>query len=480
MRRLFIVSAIIYVLIYACEGAVRYGLYNIGRDDAILLRDLLMLLPLASLFVNQSFRARLHPALFAFAAAIALHGAIAMFNLGSYVPAIYGAKLLVNVLFGFLAERHLVQPERRTLTMFVMIWVITLTGVALDKFVCTFPWTGLETHIGGIRVDVSRGWDIEDSFEKRAAGFSRSSISAAMLLPVMAAIIAPRIGSFLLRAVMLILTLGGVLLTTQKGSVLALATVACVLLVPKWGRYSLMCFACMAFALLDVALPLVTSGLLIPQEGGVFSFGSFAMRIALTWPEAWQWIANHDVFPFGVGLGGIGGAQRFYAANFFNPSDNVFVYLYANFGMLSLLYLAWATSLGPRLPIPEQDEAVGALAVLTFLLGYGAALSILEDQVAALFLGAAAGAMWHARQRALGGAWANPYEGTPLLRPRTLRDAGIRRPWRVRHKVRHERGRQQLHTAARIARADGRAGSRETVVGDRMAGISVQSRGCRR
>jgi hypothetical protein len=159
-------------------------------------------------------------------------------------------------------------------------------------------------------------------------------------------------------------------------------------------------------------LPLWTSGLLMPQSGGVFSFGSFAMRIALTWPEAWQWIADHDVFPFGVGLGGIGGAQRFYAANFFNPSDNFFVYLYANFGVLGAVYLAWVTALGPRLPRVTRDHAIPALAVLAFVLGYGAALSILEDQIAALFLGAAAGMLWHSRQQALLGNWSEPYLST--------------------------------------------------------------------
>ena len=116
------------------------------------------------------------------------------------------------------------------------------------------------------------------------------------------------------------------------------------------------------FALLAVALPLFTPGLLMPQTGGVFSFASFAMRISLTWPDAWRWILNHEVFPFGVGLGGIGGAQRFYAANFFNPSDNLFVYLYANFGVFGLVYLGWvaiariAPAAGVRAP---GDRATG-------------------------------------------------------------------------------------------------------------------------
>jgi hypothetical protein len=418
MQRLFNVAAVIYILIYAFEGVVRYGLYSVGHDEAILLRDLLLVVPPGLLFVTQVLRGRLHPAFAAFAAVIAVHGAIAIFNLGSYVPAIYGAKLLINVLFGFLAARELLNPGSRTMTIFVLIWVASITGVVLDKFLYTFPWTGLETHIAGIKVDVSRGWDIEDSFDKRAAGFSRSSISAAMLMPILATIIAPRIRNVVLRFLVLAITVGAVLLTTQKGSVIAIAAVTVILCAPRWSWYGLLCFACMMFALLDLALPVLTAGLLMPQGAGVFSFASFAMRITLTWPEAWQWIANHNVFPFGVGLGGIGGAQRFYAADFFNPSDNLFVYLYANFGVLGLVYLGWVAALGPRLPRLARPEALQALAVLAFILGYGAALSILEDQMAALFVAAAAGMLWQLRQEAFVRSWSDSYQGNWLRRAR--------------------------------------------------------------
>ena len=193
LQRTFNIAAVIYILIYAGEGVARYGLYSIGHDDAILLRDLLMVVPLGLLFVAQLLRGRVHPAFVVFTVVVVVHGAIAVANLGTYVPAVYGAKLLINVLFGFLAARELLNPGPRTLWIFLLIWLASITGVILDKFLYTFPWTGLETHIGGIKVDISRGWDIEDSFDKRAAGFTRSSISAAMLLPILAAIIAPRI-----------------------------------------------------------------------------------------------------------------------------------------------------------------------------------------------------------------------------------------------------------------------------------------------
>src|ERR1051326_1066123 len=89
MRFLFTLCATLYLLLYAFEGVARYGLYNIGHDDAILMRDLLLVLPLTLLLVVQAFRMRVHPAFIAFAAIIALHGAIARFNLGSTLPAIY-------------------------------------------------------------------------------------------------------------------------------------------------------------------------------------------------------------------------------------------------------------------------------------------------------------------------------------------------------------------------------------------------------
>ena len=118
------------------------------------------------------------------------------------------------------------------------------------------------------------------------------------------------------------------------------------------------------------------------------------------------------------------------------------MYLYANFGVMCLVYLAWVSRLGWRLPRMARDDAIGALAVLAFLLGYGAALSILEDQIAALFLGAAAGMLWHARQQAYGATWSDPYRGALARRLRPSLSRVSRR-----HDPR-ERGSQQLHLVA--------------------------------
>jgi hypothetical protein len=414
MQSLFTLCAVIYLLLYAFEGAIRYALYSVGMDDAILLRDALIMVPLALLLVAQVRRMRIHPAYWAFAIIIALHGAIAYLNVHTTLPVVYGAKLLVNVLFGFIAARELVMPTRRILLLFSLVWLASVVGVDIDKFVTSFPWTGLATHVGGITVDVSRGWDITEGFDKRAAGFTRSSISAAMLISTLALIIVPRMRGYLSRLLVLAISGAAVFFTTQKGAFAAIAAVTAVFACPAWSRYRLLVWLCIGWAAVDITLPVFTADLHMAEGGGVFSLSSFAMRITATWPEAWRWIGNNDVFPFGVGLGGIGGAQRFYAQNFFNPSDNLFVFIYANFGLLSVFYLAWMVWQAIDQPLELRQAAIAPLAILAFNLGYGAALSMLEDQVSALYFGASVGLLWQLRQMGFARPWSDPFKGARM------------------------------------------------------------------
>lgn len=420
MRRLFTFCALAYLLVYAFEGAIRYGLSLVGADSAILARDGLVVVPLAVLLIYQAFRTKIHPAFFAFAAIVGLHGMISTLNFHTTLPAVYGIKLMLPVLFGFIAAPQLLQPSRKVIVLLFVVWAVSVVGLMLDKYVLSFPWVGMSTHIGGITVDVSRGWDITEGPSKRVAGFTRSSISAAMMLPIIAIIVAMRIRSYLPRMLLLAATVYAVFLTTQKGSVVAIAAVTMLLATPGFMRYRLLCLAALAFAIMDIALPLMTSGLLVVDSGGVFSFASFAMRISDTWPQAWAWIMHNQVFPFGVGLGGIGGAQRFFAENFFNPSDNLFIFIYANFGVLSLFYLGWSLWQALRQPPETRDAAITPLAILVFSLGYGAALSMLEDQMSELFFGASVGMLWLLYRTATARSWADAFRGAPVSAPEPL------------------------------------------------------------
>ena len=155
------------------------------------------------------------------------------------------------------------------------------------------------------------------------------------------------------------------------------------------------------------------------------------------------------------------------------------MFLYANFGLFGLVYLAGPVASGLRLPQHLRREAIAPLALLAFNLGYGAALSMLEDQVSALFFGAAAGMLWQLHQiaRAVRGA---------IRSNRRARVPWSRRP--TRQSARASRGHddqsdprvgEQLHAAASAVGADGRARSFQIAVRHRLSDVPVQPGGRR-
>jgi hypothetical protein len=392
---IFTAGALGYLTIYALEAPIRFVLYLVGKDWAILVRDGLVLGPLAMLFVAQLARFKVNPAFLVFAALMAFHGVVTLGSVGSSTAVAYGIKILVNLLFGYMLAAALLVPTRRVLWIILALWVVTLIGVGLDKFVVTFPWNGIKTVIGDLNVDVSKDWDIQDPLARRVAGFTRSSISVASLMPLLSIVLMCATRSLIGRAILAAATMVAVFLTTQKGSLIAFMPVAALLCLPGRSQAALnrqivfMRMTAVTFILLAVGLPFLTAGLIMPHGEGVFSTSSFYMRIAGTWPDALDWIERHQIFVFGVGIGGISGPQRIYAPSSFNPADNVFLLLYAYFGVFAILYLTLVAWLTLRPVTGSPQRVLAALSIIAFQFGYGTVLSIIEDQAAAIFLGAA-------------------------------------------------------------------------------------------
>jgi hypothetical protein len=410
MRKLFVACSILFIAIYAAEAPIRYWLKFAGADSMIFVRDFLLIVPLLVLFVSQSFAARIHPAYWVFLAIVAVHGSISYINFHTAIPVVYGTKFLIPFLFGFIAATSLTETRGRAFKILCAVWIVTFAALCVDKFGPDnfFPWSGMKTEIGDLKVDISANWDITSGLDRRVAGFTRSSIDAAMLLPMVALLIAPRCG-FILRVLILAATEWAVYLTTQKGALIVFALVALVLCLPRTAWYKALNALCLILAALVILLPLGTQGLLVTINGGTFSLASLGMRIQLTWPDAFRWIANNDVFPFGAGLGGIGGAQRLYVPNSMNPADNIFVFMYGNFGIPSIVYLFWAACSGFYMPRNQRGRTYVPLALLAQSIGYGSVLSILEGQIMMLLTGAAVGTLWLLRQEAAATQWSDNF-----------------------------------------------------------------------
>src|SRR5262249_41135649 len=138
----FILSTFVYLTIYAFESPLRFVLYLVGKDSLILLRDGLIVAPLALLFLAQAPRLRLHPVFLTFAVLIIFHGLVLIGTIGSALGVVYGVKILINLLFGFFVASLLLRPNSKLTAVLLLLWLATLVGIGLDKFVVTFPWTG--------------------------------------------------------------------------------------------------------------------------------------------------------------------------------------------------------------------------------------------------------------------------------------------------------------------------------------------------
>jgi hypothetical protein len=388
MHKLLSIAVVVYIVCYAFEGPIRYGLHLIGADPLIFLRDAFLVLPMLAIFFHQLVKRRLHPAFLVFAGIVVLHGLVTILNIGNLSVIAYCIKLFITVLAGALCAQFLLSPSRKMLLLLLFIWSANWMGIMLDKYFVDYPWVGMHATIGDVEVDVSQDWQIQGE-DKRASGLTRSSINAANIEPLLALVLIFAIPNIPLRLAIAVLTLPALYWTTQKGSLLAyMLTLGLLMLNPR-RPIPFLRLGIAIMIIVCAALPLLLSGSTMPHAEGVFSLSSFYLRIESMWPKSWKWIHAREIFPFGVGLGGIGGAQRLYAPNDVNAADNMFLLLYAYFGVMSFIYMGLVMAAAMKVSKHAGQSATTGMAVLFFLVSYGCVITLVEDQMAALFLGAA-------------------------------------------------------------------------------------------
>lgn len=402
-ERILAIGVCLYCLTYAFEGAVRYGLNLLGMDALIFVRDAVLLVPLAALAAKQTLQRSLHPAFIIYLGIVLLHGTVFYLNFGLLPPALLGAKVLLAMLAGAVSSSTLMRPTPGIVRLFLVLWLVTFSGIALDKLgVVTMPWVGMRTVIGDVEVDIGRDWDMEqDSSSYRAGGLTRSSIHAANISPLIALLLMFHLRLWWQQLLVGVMTLPLVYWTTQKGSIVAFAVTWLIVTVFRSRSTIPLRLTFLLFLLACVLLPVILPGYYMETaSAGGFSSASFNMRVESMWPQAWTWIDRKGVFPFGVGLGGIGGGQQLFARDYINAADNLFVFLYAYFGVMALVYLGMILWSYLRTSAIDKSNRQ-ALSVLLFIIIYGCVLSMMEDQMTSLFTGAAIGWIAYGRNRAV-------------------------------------------------------------------------------
>ena len=369
------------------EGPIRYALAMVHLDSAIFVRDALLLVAPIVFIISRNREKPIPASVGVFFILMAVHAFISLVNIRSAIPAIYGLKMFIPALCGFLAPGALYNPTPRLARLILLFWAATVFGAALDQYVLDYPWVGVNVELGGVEVFLGRDWQ---SGTERVGGLMRSSINLAVGTPLLAVMLLIGVKKNWLKLLICSATVFVLVWTTQKGAILAFVLAVGALFLSNKNFTAPLKTAAVVAILFMIFAPTVLIFVDMPRDAGTFSFQSFIERIESMWPAAWRWIGQ---FPplLGVGLGGIGGGQRFFAPTDQNAADNLFVYLYGSFGVMSVVYLFLIAMLVMNARNVRDNRDLVALASLVFLLMYGVVVSLVEDQLAAIWLGATVG-----------------------------------------------------------------------------------------
>jgi hypothetical protein len=208
------------------------------------------------------------------------------------------------------------------------------------------PWSGVVYQLGGVSVEGSRAWTTLGI--ERVAGFSRASFAVAdqlLFLALPLAILERRKGTagifWAMTGVLIVLT------TAKKtiGTYVVLSFLIIFMGTPFMSnllkRVVTMVFP--AFVLfLGFLMPVSTLFINYQLElDSVLSrllFASFEDRLINTWPDGFSLVFDKGSMVFGRGIGGIGVAQTYFEPMNHSPADNMYLYVYATFGILLFLF----------------------------------------------------------------------------------------------------------------------------------------------
>jgi hypothetical protein len=374
----------------ALGGPLRYGLATLGLVGLSYAPFLIAAGVIAAYALASLAALRFDPVAIAilllsavwlpYALLLGLPPAQVAFGFYTWMPCFLG---MVAVAAGARAE---------ALRMIALVWGVAVLGV-LANAVWRFPWVGESYEILGMQAEFAREWQAFGV--ERLPGFSRASFTAANQIAIGGSLL---LAGRLARAwkwLVWILSVTAIALTTSKAP-LAVMLIAPLCLafydrVNGRARYRFSQMALGGLFAVGVGLPVAALlGFRFGETGHVafLSLGSVGVRMDEMWPRAYALL--DPAWPrlaLGVGFGGIGAGQAYFDPARFSPGDNLFVFLYATFGIGSLLFLAAFWKANARLfraaPAVHRDFFLISILVLVL----GAMANVVESVLSGFLLG---------------------------------------------------------------------------------------------
>lgn len=383
--RWVIFTMIVYLLFDAIGGVARYYLWEIGFVNLIYIPKIMalltLLIALISLKINKLYFWTIYT--------LILFAGVGVFYVNDFLQIAFGFWVFVPLLFGIVAYRSFLHGIQKLEGWFLVLFFIVCGGVLFDAFI-NLPWVGFNYFLAGVDIEGSRQWSFMGI--ARLGGFSRAAFSTASYTILLATFLVARKHSKILRYGIWFLAALVISLTTSKGIVLVFLVLTGFFLC--WRRFPDVIWSALAlfvtiFAVIMLPLSALSYdySIVLAEPGYYYFFQSFIDRLTNTWLTAFKMITEHGNIITGRGLGGIGEAQKLFEHFLYSPADNLFIYLYAVFGLMALPILAIYGAGTLQLNIRKNSLDRYFYMVMLSVLIYGVTTNIIESTAFSIFAG---------------------------------------------------------------------------------------------
>lgn len=266
---------------------------------------------------------------------VGLYLFIGMIN-KSLISSLFGLYVFIPFFYSFLFSKEIVNKIINEDYKFSTFLFITCAIGVL--YVDTFgaSWIGMEQEVGGITKEISKAWSSNGVM--RNPGFTSGSVSAAGIMLIVTAQIGRYLsirGKVIPYCLLFVVSFYVIYLTTTKTMIFSLVIVMVLLYMPfnvvRWVvKLSVLATCLFSYYYMFGDKPL-----------GYAQFdNTLLIRMYSTWPDAISILDDNISFLFGKGFGSIGTPSYYFPSKISSPADNLYVYLYVIFGLVSVIVMS--------------------------------------------------------------------------------------------------------------------------------------------
>ena len=399
-------KTIIYLLalFFAAEtvaGPLRYCFSRVGHPEANYLFKGLLLMGLLLYVINRILSTqRVNIPLILLGAILLLWGLYGYVNTVNIYQVAFGFWSLVPLIAGVVLGNEVIERWPHWKTFIFLLWGIQVAGVILNAFT-HYPWEGTVFSIGGMELRNAKLW--YGLGVRRLAGFGRSSAVVSDELVIFAVLLLGMLGKQRTTFVGIwSVSLLAVLLTTSKTGIVVLLAIGLLWVLwetsPRLGKL-LLTVLILVIGLILIIIPIIAfvSYQVTQPFESTSLLHSVLIRFTSTWPTVFEFVIEQGNPLLGIGVGGIGTAQKLYNPSFPSITDNLVVYLYASFGLIGpMLVLFCVLSSFYRQYRNRYSFTEGLLAFVIFSMGITS--NVIESPFAAFVFGVLLWCTFHIRR----------------------------------------------------------------------------------